>query len=258
MRLDQLLPPEMVLPATAEALERGNAALAVAIIAHELDTATSLEPEASVRLLAQGAIAARMAGDDQSALRWSADAVGHAADAGPIEQVLAASVFAFAQPRATSGDAAAATASRLDHLLESVPGEPIEAFGWYASLFAWIVAGDTVRARHALGRLRALPAGRTLWVSARAQVCEAVIDYLECNPAGVSSVLDLLQPLTVAAGSTLPLASMWWEIAELRYRLGHEEQAWAAAARAADASGVRAADGRSSFAPGVLTWDLSI
>lgn len=258
MRVDQLLPADLLLPAAVEALERGNAALAVAVISRECEAIDSGDVEGFVALLAQGAIAARMAGDSHQATRWSREAVAASEATPPACGVLARAVSIFTSANELSADGAAREAVALEALLSAVPGDRIETFGRYAALFAWVVAGETEPARRALGELRALPASRALWISARSQVCEAVIDYLDTNPEGVASVLDLLQPLTLSAGSALPLASMWWEIAELRHRLGDHDQAWDAAARAIDASGVRAADGRSSFAPGVLTWDLSI
>jgi hypothetical protein len=85
-----------------------------------------------------------------------------------------------------------------------------------------------------------------------------VIEFLDAKPDSVALVLGLLQPFATSSDSSVPVASLLWEIADLRHRLGQLDRAWEAAKRALDASGVRPPDGRSSFAPGVLTWELSL
>lgn len=247
----------MVLPDAAEALNRGNAALATAMIARELDATAAADVGRRVELMTQAAIAARAAGDASQAERWARSAVTLSAGSAAQTQALAIGIAVFCGV-ARSRAEGAAQAVTLSTLLPEIADATTETFARYAELFAWTVTGHTEQARQALARLQALPGARALWIAARMQVCEAVIDYLEADPESVSSVLDLLQPFTVSAAGALPVASMWWEIAELRFRLGHQDEAWEAATRAIDASGVRAADGRSSFAPGVLTWDLSI
>ena len=257
MRLETLLPAKVVLPEVGQAMQRGNPALAAATVAAVLESTEQIDTARRVELLIQGAVAARLAGHQEQAQQWARDSVMLSADVDPQTVALALGLAVFADAPQSQEDALA-LAQRIESALVDISTESVAAFSRYAAVVAYILGGDTAAAREALNRLQALPAARGLWIAGRSQVCAAVIDYLEASPAGVASTLDLLQPFTLSAGDAIPLASMWWDMAELWHRLGNDEAAWTAAVRALDASGVRPADGHSSFAPGVLTWDMSI
>lgn len=255
-----MLPEDTIFPAVATALERGNVGLGMAIVADEIAACDPSDTTTLVQLHVQGILAARLAGHQEQAEAWSQQAVRLATGQSAEIQVLARGIRVFACVESISNQELQSEAQALGALLVHVEDGPARRFGQFAKLFALVIVGDVVAARAALVALRATlkSVSSTVWLDARAQVCEAVIEHLDANPEAALSVLDLLQPLTLASDSSIPLASMWWEIAELRRRLGQEEKAWEAARRAINASMVRPSDGRSSFAPGVLTWELSL
>ncbi|NBO45642.1 MAG: hypothetical protein EBU85_01255 [Actinobacteria bacterium] len=244
MQLDQVLPEDTLFPAVATAFERGNVGLAVAIVADEIDACDPTDAATLVHLHVQGILAARLAGHTDQAKTWVDAALRIAAAHDARSQVLARAMRVFVAADSMPKESLRAEAEAIQTLLKEVFDEPARRFGQFATLFALIVGGDLAAAR--------------AWLDARAQVCEAVIEYLDANGAAATSVLELLQPLTLAANSSIPLASMWWEIAELRHSLGQEQKAWESARRAIDASTVRPPDGHSSFAPGVLSWELTV
>lgn len=260
MRLDQVLPEDTLFPAVATAFERGNVGLAVAIVADEIDACDPTDATTLVHLHVQGILAARLAGHDEQAQLWVQNAVDIAATHDSRSKLLARAMRVFVTADTMSDHYLRTEADALEVLLNEVPDQPAKRFGQFAALFAWTLIGDLPAARAALGALRDTlkSAHSTVWLDARAQVCEAVIEYLDAQGAAAVSVLELLQPLALASDSSIPLASLWWEIAELRHALGQEQKAWESACRAIDASTVRPPDGRSSFAPGVLTWELSL
>lgn len=260
MQLDQVLPEDTLFPAVATAFERGNVGLAVAIVADEIDACDPTDAATLVHLHVQGILAARLAGHTDQAKTWVDAALRIAAAHDARSQVLARAMRVFVAADSMPKESLRAEAEAIQTLLKEVFDDPARRFGQFATLFALIVGGDLAAARAALSALRETlkSAQSTLWLDARAQVCEAVIEYLDANGAAATSVLELLQPLTLAANSSIPLASMWWEIAELRHSLGQEQKAWESARRAIDASTVRPPDGHSSFAPGVLSWELTV
>ena len=191
MRIEQLLPEEAILPAVGTALERGNAALAVAIVADELDACDRSDATTLVQLLVQGALSARFAGHGDQAVAWSEQAVAAAVHADAGTKILAHSVRVFTVGLSKSREWLASEVDLLDTLMVATEKGVSTRFGEFAKVYASIIIGDIERARTALAQLRATLDSHqsSAWISARAQVCEAVIEYLDAKPDAADAVV---------------------------------------------------------------------
>lgn len=248
-------------PRVRQALEQGNFALAAVLAEERLRDACRLSDIEHVQILCQAAFAVltmRRVGAARQHLQ--------AARSLPCDDDVTAAILAIlevpvAAEEQASTDAVAGALVVVEREIaehDHAVGDDLRTRLRLAAARCCLFVGDLVSANRHVAWMRANLAARPHWLEAQILLVSATLALLEGSLADVRTSLSLMQPVVAAMGMSTVSAATWWELAEVAHAAGLTDQAWDAATRAIDCSGVRPADGNGTFAPGVLAWAAGV